>query len=76
VSELTDPDFDFFFQPAYQSTDETDDGEYFDPDSDDNAQAPITSTKRRPWLSRAPNYRSAEVTSLTYIIIDVAHIAC
>ncbi|KAJ7479157.1 hypothetical protein FB451DRAFT_1451010 [Mycena latifolia] len=53
-----DDEWTFFLQPAYQSTDESDDAEVLDPDTDTekNAEVPASST-RKPWISRPPIYR-------------------
>jgi hypothetical protein len=52
-------EWDFFFQPAYQSTDETDDGNNMDPDSE--GEDIDVKIKEKAWLSRAPCYRSEVV---------------
>lgn len=53
-------EWDFFFQPAYQSTDETDTAPVLDPDSDEEHIVPVPATKKA-WISRTPEYRASEV---------------
>ncbi|KAJ7495143.1 hypothetical protein FB451DRAFT_1477687 [Mycena latifolia] len=50
--------FNFFLQPQYQSTDESDLSDVLDPDTDteDSKEVPAPST-RKPWISRTPYYR-------------------
>ncbi|KAJ7463679.1 hypothetical protein FB451DRAFT_1493222 [Mycena latifolia] len=50
--------FNFFLQPQYQSTDESDVSDVLDPDTDteDSKEVPAPST-RKPWISRTPYYR-------------------
>ncbi|KAJ6573365.1 hypothetical protein B0H10DRAFT_2237077 [Mycena sp. CBHHK59/15] len=52
--------FRFFFQPRYQSTEESDTNAVIDPDTDteETAEIPARSTIK-PWISRPPTYRSA-----------------
>ncbi|KAJ7802035.1 hypothetical protein B0H14DRAFT_2614717 [Mycena olivaceomarginata] len=51
----------FFLQPAYQSTDESDQSDVIDPDTDtekaDEVPAPST---RKPWKTQIPLYRTDE----------------
>jgi hypothetical protein len=53
--------WDFLFEAAYQSTDESDDDPNIDPDTDDDDPTPLKGTKR-VWYACAPTYRSSEVS--------------
>ncbi|KAJ7018531.1 hypothetical protein C8F04DRAFT_1277632 [Mycena alexandri] len=54
-----DKDWDWFFQPVYQSTNESDDGNVIDPDTDTEAKdEPPARSTRKPWVTHAPEYRS------------------
>lgn len=69
------PAFSFFFQAAYQSTDESDAEDVLDPDTDtEKADETPAQATRKPWISRAPTYRDDVVSVETYIqrpIIDL-----
>ncbi|KAF8143627.1 hypothetical protein K438DRAFT_1993690 [Mycena galopus ATCC 62051] len=50
-----DPKWAFFFQPVYQSTDESDDSDVIDPDTDTERTTEIqVAATRKPWKSRPP----------------------
>ncbi|KAJ7034954.1 hypothetical protein C8F04DRAFT_1346197 [Mycena alexandri] len=53
------PPFGFFLQARYQSTDESDDEDVIDPDTENENEVPAQAT-RKPWISRAPTYRTDE----------------
>lgn len=52
--------WDFAFQAAYQSTDESDDDDAVDPDTETEDEVPVR-TKQKPWISRPPTYRGAVI---------------
>ncbi|KAJ7654606.1 hypothetical protein DFH06DRAFT_1474510 [Mycena polygramma] len=54
------PEWNWFLQPIYQSTDESDDADVVDPDTDTEEadEVPAAST-RKPWITHPPLYRSA-----------------
>ncbi|KAJ7789742.1 hypothetical protein B0H14DRAFT_3502632 [Mycena olivaceomarginata] len=62
----------WFFQPLYQSTDESNDSAVLDPDteveSDDEIHVSATS---KPWLSRAPMYRVEEIQAWVLSVDDL-----
>ncbi|KAJ6470979.1 hypothetical protein C8R45DRAFT_1165683 [Mycena sanguinolenta] len=53
------PEYSWFLQPLYQSTDESDHDAVIDPDTDteETAEVPAKRT-RKPWITRVPLYRS------------------
>ncbi|KAJ7016748.1 hypothetical protein C8F04DRAFT_1340616 [Mycena alexandri] len=54
-----DVDWDWFFQPVYQSTDESDASDIIDPDTETEAKdEPPARSTRKPWVTHAPDYRS------------------
>ncbi|KAJ6564158.1 hypothetical protein B0H19DRAFT_1067751 [Mycena capillaripes] len=55
-------DWEFFLQPMYHSTDESDSEEVLDPETDTEAQAEVpANSTRKPWVTHAPLYRSPDV---------------
>jgi hypothetical protein len=55
----------WFFQPVYQSTDESNDSAVLDPDTEVESDNEIhVSAMNKPWLSRAPMYRVEEVRTM------------
>lgn len=69
------PEWDFFFQPCYQSTDESDIDDGIDPDTETEEQLDVSST-RKPWISRPPMYRTKEVGyifTLATRLVDPCH---
>jgi hypothetical protein len=57
----------WFFTPAYQSTDESDTTPVLDPNTDveEGGEIPVSSTLK-PWITRPPLYRIAEVSSMCW----------
>ncbi|KAJ7720177.1 hypothetical protein B0H16DRAFT_1896903 [Mycena metata] len=53
------PPYEFFLQPRYQSTDESDAEDVLDPDTDNENEVPAQAT-RKPWITRTPEYRNDE----------------
>ncbi|KAJ7291749.1 hypothetical protein C8J57DRAFT_1458465 [Mycena rebaudengoi] len=51
-------DWDFFFQVAYQSTDESDQTSVLDPDSGSEHNV-VVAAVQKPWITRVPMYRNA-----------------
>jgi len=53
----------WFFTPAYQSTDESDTTPVLDPNTDiDEGDEILVSSTLKPWITRPPLYRTAEVS--------------
>ncbi|KAJ7154971.1 hypothetical protein C8R43DRAFT_1126359 [Mycena crocata] len=55
-----DEEWDFFFQPWYQSTDESDDSPVLDPETDSGGEVDVA-TPNKPWISREPDYRGQQL---------------
>ncbi|KAK0434918.1 hypothetical protein EV421DRAFT_1838108, partial [Armillaria borealis] len=63
AAKLDVPELDFFFVPAYQSTDESDQDDGIDPDTDTEKSAEVrVPSVKKPWITRPPLYRGAEVS--------------
>ena len=63
-TNLGDKQWDFLFQAAYQSVDESEDDQPLDPDTDNEDESnPQVKGNRRVWVSHPPTYRADIVST-------------